>query len=382
MPLFEVQIVDRRTGKDHWVEVVASSREDAIEKAAASGEMVGDARLKSLVEPVKAAPTVAAPAPAPMPAPPPGVATCQVCRSTSLAEVNDTTGVRFLLGILCGLLAIGTPFTCVGIFAAPVFLLLCIILVTTCKKARKCNACGHVTPLGSGLFMPGVIIAVVVLVLTIAAAAIVLGGFVSVMGKAAERASQAQPATPSPASTPSPAVTPDAPKPATPAKPAARTVTPPKPRAAQVGQAFRSGDIEVTIVQVTKGRVLVKEIGSERGSSQSDLLTLDIEIRNTSTTRKVDYEPFSGGRFGSAHYTVVDDLGNRYKAITFGPTSEIVGQLTTTQSLYPEVMMTDRLVIEAPIGNAKTFTVTMQGGPVSAPGPFVFEFSTGSITRK
>jgi hypothetical protein len=48
---FKVQVIARDTGKDHWVTVQAHSREDAIERVASLGEIVGEARLDSVAAP-------------------------------------------------------------------------------------------------------------------------------------------------------------------------------------------------------------------------------------------------------------------------------------------------------------------------------------------
>lgn len=47
-PLFEVCVVDRRTGSERWVDVRAANTEHAKELAAATGALVGEARLKSI----------------------------------------------------------------------------------------------------------------------------------------------------------------------------------------------------------------------------------------------------------------------------------------------------------------------------------------------
>lgn len=46
-PLFEVQVVDKHSGAERWVAVRAATIDEARSKVAATGEMVGSARLKS-----------------------------------------------------------------------------------------------------------------------------------------------------------------------------------------------------------------------------------------------------------------------------------------------------------------------------------------------
>lgn len=48
---FEVQVVDRKTAAARWLTVQAESREKAIEQVASLGELVGEARLVSVVPP-------------------------------------------------------------------------------------------------------------------------------------------------------------------------------------------------------------------------------------------------------------------------------------------------------------------------------------------
>lgn len=47
--LFEVQVVDREDGTERWVEVEAPSNEDARSQVAATGELVGHARLIRMI---------------------------------------------------------------------------------------------------------------------------------------------------------------------------------------------------------------------------------------------------------------------------------------------------------------------------------------------
>jgi hypothetical protein len=47
-PVFEVSIVDRKNGNERWVDVRAANMDQAREFAAATGAVVGEARLKSI----------------------------------------------------------------------------------------------------------------------------------------------------------------------------------------------------------------------------------------------------------------------------------------------------------------------------------------------
>lgn len=53
---FEVQVVDRQTGKESWVRVVAESREDAKKRVIDLGEIAGDARLVEVTATTSAVP--------------------------------------------------------------------------------------------------------------------------------------------------------------------------------------------------------------------------------------------------------------------------------------------------------------------------------------
>ncbi len=48
LAVFEVQIVDRQSGQERWVDVKAESLEHARQRAASTGEIVGTVRLKSI----------------------------------------------------------------------------------------------------------------------------------------------------------------------------------------------------------------------------------------------------------------------------------------------------------------------------------------------
>jgi rubredoxin len=124
--IFEVQTVDRQTGKEHWVRVEAESKDAAIAKIAGLGEVVGAARL---VEVVDAPARRAVDSPAYRFAP--GRVICPSCQS---AKWTGGHGCALLLGV---------------VLLFPLGLLLLLI-----RPEWRCERCGyayrsHDSPMGS-----------------------------------------------------------------------------------------------------------------------------------------------------------------------------------------------------------------------------------------
>lgn len=92
--IYEVQTVSRGDGKENWVKVRATSREDAANRVAALGEIVGKARMLEVVDDAatEASPIQVALAPAI-----PGQVTCPTCSRHSW---ESGRGLAVWLGIL------------------------------------------------------------------------------------------------------------------------------------------------------------------------------------------------------------------------------------------------------------------------------------------
>jgi hypothetical protein len=116
---------------------------------------------------------------------------------------------------------------------------------------------------------------------------------------------------------------------------------------------IRSGDVQVQITGVSVGKVPLKDVLRE-GQSKDALLMVKLELLNQSATRKLEYRGWAGRDFalGRDYATVKDNFGNGYKRISFGFSSQPVGAVERTESIYPNKSVTDVLVFEPPLDTA------------------------------
>lgn len=105
------------------------------------------------------------------------------------------------------------------------------------------------------------------------------------------------------------------------------------------------------ITSVFVGKVPLKGAFDGSHSESADpLLAIEVEIRNTSRTSKVQYRTFMGPdiSFTRDYATLRDNFDNIYKRIDFGFASR-PARSTESESIYPGKAITDVLVFEPPV---------------------------------
>jgi hypothetical protein len=97
--------------------------------------------------------------------------------------------------------------------------------------------------------------------------------------------------------------------------------------------------------------VPLKDALREDSESKDDLLMVNLELLNTNPTKKVEYHSWSGKdiSFDRDYATLEDNFGNTYKRISFGFSSQPVGAIEGSESIYPNKSVTDVLVFEVPL---------------------------------
>lgn len=123
----------------------------------------------------------------------------------------------------------------------------------------------------------------------------------------------------------------------------------------------------VALMDYGVGHVLLTEDRRPRASKQRFLWVM-LAVANTSDTRKIDYTSWQD----SLRTAAKDDLGNRYKRMSFGALVEIA-MSAEDQSVYPGKNLVVVLVFEPPVDGAKTITVTLPGENVGSKGMFTVD---------
>lgn len=185
---------------------------------------------------------------------------------------------------------------------------------------------------------------------------------------------------PTAAKTTPPAAEPAKPKPTPrplPEKPAA-----PETEWASAESAVRQGDIQVQIKSVKVGQVPLKDrIGGGEGKSKDALLSIQIEIKNLSETKKVDYRTWGGQSvsFGT-RVGLTDNFDNRYKLINFGFSNEVVGAIQS-ESIYPAKSICDVIVFEEPVGKVEFLNLELPAEQFGGTGMLRIRIPAAMIKR-
>jgi len=127
--------------------------------------------------------------------------------------------------------------------------------------------------------------------------------------------------------------------------------TPAEQEWADARNAVKQSDLQVRIAKVILGKVPLKDAFREGSKSKDDLLMVNLELLNTNPTKKVEYHSWSGKdiSFDRDYATLEDNFGNTYKRINFGFSSQPVGAIERSESIYPNKSVTDVLVFEVPL---------------------------------
>ena len=161
-----------------------------------------------------------------------------------------------------------------------------------------------------------------------------------------------------------------------------------EPEWADAGKgAIRQGDLQVQISKISIGRVPLETrtgwLWVQDSWSQDNLLMIQLELLNTSPTRKLEYRPWSGKdiSFERDYATLRDNLGNSYKRIGFGLRSLPVGAVEQSESIYPKKSVTDVLVFELPVDTAEYLRLELPAKNFGGTGMLRLQIPKAMIQR-
>lgn len=142
------------------------------------------------------------------------------------------------------------------------------------------------------------------------------------------------------------------------------------------------GDIQVQIKAVRVGKVPLKERFSDDATqSKDELLAVEIEVTNLSTTKKVDYRTWGGDSTSILNHTVLkDNHDNRYRVIDFGFGSSVVGAIES-EALYPGKTVQDVLVFEKPVADLDYLNLELPASQFRGEGMLRIRIPASMIQR-
>jgi len=115
-------------------------------------------------------------------------------------------------------------------------------------------------------------------------------------------------------------------------------------------ESLQLGDNRLTLSKVVRGHVPLSErIGNDTVSEDS-LLTIYIELTNTSKSRKIQYTSWMSQQASllDIDAELTDNFENDYRKVRFGFSSS-VKDISTESSIYPGKRIKDAIVFELPV---------------------------------
>lgn len=151
-----------------------------------------------------------------------------------------------------------------------------------------------------------------------------------------------------------------------------------------MGSLSTKGDISVKILTVQVKNVELINMGRST-LSRDQGLCVAIEITNTSTNRKHEYKSWAAG----PGVELIDDLskltdnhGNSYNGIYFGLPSQVLGQVSRINDLYPGHRVFDLLLFEPPVASATNLRLELPAENVGQSGSLCFTIPIGEILAR
>lgn len=167
------------------------------------------------------------------------------------------------------------------------------------------------------------------------------------------------------------------------------------------------GDVRVRVTGVAVRNVRIKDVLGEETVSPTKNLVIQVEIFNTSSTRKLDFLGWSGATantltltdlLGSAGRSktnaaepqttsernaasLTDNFNNSYKRMSLDLGAQIPGQITTASSLYPGKQLEDLLVFEPPIDKIQYLRLELPAAAFGGTGSLRLQIPRAMIHR-
>ena len=150
------------------------------------------------------------------------------------------------------------------------------------------------------------------------------------------------------------------------AAPPSRSTSSPEDEWNDASKPFQQGNLRIEVTRLFVGKVALKSLGDEEGVSKDALCQIGLRISNLGAASKVDYQGWQGNSL-SSDATLADDVGNHYKGVEFGISTQIVGQLRS-ESIYPGKSVEEVLVFEAPVEAARYLNLELPAKNVGEKG--------------
>lgn len=146
---------------------------------------------------------------------------------------------------------------------------------------------------------------------------------------------------------------------------------------------IQQGDLQLRVTKVSIGQVPLKDSFNDDSKSQDELLMVNLELTNINATKKMDYSAWSGKdiSFSRDYATLVDNFGNSYKRINFGFSTNPVGAVERSESIYPNKTVNDVLVFEMPIDTIEYLRLELPAKNFGGTGMLRLEIPKQMISR-
>jgi len=135
---------------------------------------------------------------------------------------------------------------------------------------------------------------------------------------------------------------------------------PPEEQWASAREIVEQGDIRIRVTKVAVQKIPLQNLGRSTESEQ-DLLSVHLQVLNTSPTKKLNYLTWRGRQFSLERdsASLTDNFDNTLKRINFGLGTEIEGAIRSSESIYPGKAVDDVLAFEAPIDATEYLRLTL-----------------------
>lgn len=144
----------------------------------------------------------------------------------------------------------------------------------------------------------------------------------------------------------------------------------------------RQGEVCIAVTLARVGRIPLAQF-REEGTSKENLLAIDVRISNSGQTHKIDYRTWGHDGFdllGSRSPQLHDNFKNRYRGISFGFGTEVVGQVKD-EAIYPGKWLDDVLVFERPLENIQYLRLELPASAFGGKGAIRFQIPARLITK-
>ena len=156
---------------------------------------------------------------------------------------------------------------------------------------------------------------------------------------------------------------------------------PQAPMWASPTKSVQLGDLQVQIIKISICKVPLKDLIRKETVSADELLMVKLDLLNTNPTKKINYQTWSGKSvsFERDYATLKDNFDNIYKRIGFGFSSQPVGSVERSDSIYPNKSISDVLVFEVPLETATYLDLELPANNYGCEGNIRFRIPTKTI---